>query len=350
MKKIIVAPLNWGLGHATRCIPIIQALQQNGYTPIIASDGEALELLKQEFPALKSYQLSSYNIKYPKNGRYLKWKLLFNSFSTYKVVKEEHKIIEEIILKEKVSGIISDNRFGVRSEKVPSVYMTHQIKVLSGFTTFLTSWVHQKIIKKFDACWVPDNKNKPTLSGKLSHGIFKNINSKYVGIVARFKPVAIEKKYDVLILLSGLEPQRTLLEDKLVNELKKHSKKTLLVRGKIGIQQDLKIANKNCTVVNFLPQKELEKVIQQSKIVLCRSGYSTLLELASLNASVFFIPTPGQSEQEYLARFLHQQHIAPFATQQSFKLAMLKKITNYKGFQHQFQPIDFPVELFEIFN
>jgi len=350
MKKILVAPLNWGLGHATRCIPIIQALQQNGYTPILASDGDALELLKQEFPALKNYQLPSYGIKYPKNGRYLKWKIFFNIFSIYKAVKAEHKIIEEIILKEKVSGIISDNRFGVRSEKVPSVYMTHQIKVLSGFTTFLTSWVHQRIIKKFDACWVPDNKNKPTLSGKLSHGIFKNINIKYVGTYARFKKLDLKKKYELLILLSGVEPQRSILEDKLVKELENYKKKTILIRGKISSSNTLKVTNKNITIIDFLSRDKLEELINQSELVLCRSGYSSILEMASVNARAFFIPTPGQSEQEYLAKFLQQNNIAPYATQQSFKLAMLKKTTNYKGFQHQFQPIDFPVELFEIFK
>jgi len=350
MKKILVAPLNWGIGHATRCIPIINALQRDGFTPIIASDGDALKLLQQEFKDLKSYQLPSYDIEYPKNSRCLKWKLFFHSFSIYKAVKKEHKIVEELIRKEKISGIISDNRFGVRSKKVPSVYITHQIKVFSGRYSFLTSYFHQKIIKKFDVCWVPDNKEYPTLSGRLSHGIFKIGNLNYVGTYSRFKKLDLKKKYELLILLSGVEPQRSLLEKKLIKELEYYKKKTILIRGKVSSSSILKVRNKNITIADFLSLHKLEELINQSELVLCRSGYSSILEMASVNASVFFIPTPGQSEQEYLAKFLQQNNIAPYATQQSFTLKMLKKVNKYKGFQHQFPPVDFPVKLFNIFK
>ena len=168
-KNILVAPLNWGIGHPTRCIPIINKLIDLDFNPIIASDGEALQLLQKEFPKLKSIELPSYNIKYPKNGVFLKWKLIFNTPRFLKTIKREEKCVEKLIESENLFGIISDNRFGVRSDKIPSVFITHQLNVLSGKTTFLSSKIHQKIINKFNECWIPDVNTENSLTKKLTH-------------------------------------------------------------------------------------------------------------------------------------------------------------------------------------
>jgi len=213
--KIIVAPLNWGLGHATRCIPVIKALLEQNFTPIIASDGAALQLLRLEFPLIKSYQLPSYGIQYPKNGKSFTSKLLFQLPKIYKAVKEEKKVISKIVEKENIIGIISDNRLGVRSKKVTSVYITHQVKVLSGLTTFFSGKLHQRIFAKFDYCWIPDYEGEQNLAGKLSHSHDNNLNCHYINPISRFRYEKREKKYDLLVLLSGPEPQRTILEEKL---------------------------------------------------------------------------------------------------------------------------------------
>ena len=184
MKKIIVAPLNWGLGHASRCIPIINSLLENSFTPIIASDGNALLFLKKEFPDLEFLELPSYNISYAKN---LKWSLLLQIPIILRSIKKEGKYIDDFVTENNVIGIISDNRFGVRSKKVHSVYITHQITVLSGIFTFFTSKIHQNIIRKFDECWIPDFENSE-FSGKLSVSK-NNLNQKYIGVLSRFKKV-----------------------------------------------------------------------------------------------------------------------------------------------------------------
>lgn len=184
--KIIVAPLNWGLGHATRCIPLIKALLDENFTPIIASDGAALKLLQKEFVHLKSYELPSYDIQYAKSRNNFKLKLLLQFPNLHKAIKEEEKIIGTIVEKEDVSGIISDNRFGVRSKKVPSIYITHQIKVLSGNTTFLSTKLHHRIISKFDACWIPDYIHEPNLAGILSHVKNTNLICSYINPLSRF--------------------------------------------------------------------------------------------------------------------------------------------------------------------
>ena len=150
-KNILVAPLNWGLGHATRCIPIIKALEENNFNPIIASDGVALALLKKEFPHLVSVELPPYDISYAEKGKNFKWKLLAQMPKMFKAVYGERKIVNQIVENHSIDGIISDNRLGVYSRKIPSIFMTHQLNVLSGKTSWLTTKVHSKFISKFFA-------------------------------------------------------------------------------------------------------------------------------------------------------------------------------------------------------
>ena len=330
-KKIIVAPLNWGLGHATRCIPIISALIDNDFEPIIASDGSALMLLQKEFPQLKSYQLPSYNIKFTKGNR-LKYKLFLNIPRFLIAAIKEREVTEEIISKENVSGIISDNRFGVRSIKIPSVYITHQLNVLSGNTTSITSRFHQRIISKFDECWVPDKTNKPRISGELSKVKMKGLKVKFIGTISRFKRKSATNKYDLLVILSGPEPQRSILEKKLLVQLKEYNKKVLFVRGVISNDQ-APYMNEKLEVVNYMLTEKLQQVISESEIILSRSGYSTIMDLTQLEKKAFFIPTPGQFEQEYLAKRMDELNVAPFSDQDNFELSMIKTLKNYKGFK-----------------
>lgn len=334
------------MGHATRCIPIINALLKAGFQPILASDGDALLLLQKEFPLLKSYTLPSYHIKYAEKGENLKFKLFLSVPSIILAVKKERKIITQLIKKENIEGIISDNRFGVVSKKVPSIYITHQLKVLSGKTTFLTSKIHQKIIEQFNECWVPDVEIEPNFSGILGHLNKPKFRLKYLGILSRFKQQKITIKYDLLVLLSGPEPQRTILENKLLVELENFKGEILFVRGVLS--HEIKItAPSNFKIINFLASKELEIAINQSEIILARSGYSTIMDMAILGKKAFFIPTPGQFEQEYLAEILNNKLIAPFSTQQNFKIEDLNLLTNFSGFKVNKTAIN--LDLFNIF-
>ncbi len=347
MKKILIAPLNWGLGHATRCIPIIKALIATNFEPILASDGDALVLLQKEFPQLTSYQLPSYNINYTK-GKNLKYKLFLSTPKILKAVKQEKKGIDKIVAKENISGIISDNRFGVRSTKIPSVYITHQLNVLSGNTTSITSKLHQKIILKFNECWVPDTTGESNLSGELSSVKNKKLKIKFIGALSRFNKQSVIKKYDLLIVLSAPEPQRSLLEEKLLVQLKETNEKVLLVRGVIN-KEELLSVNSNITITNYMLSGQLQQAINESEIILARSGYSTIMDLSKLEKKAFFIPTPGQFEQEYLACRMDALNIAPFAHQDNFKLKLLDSIKNYKGFENTVNK-DFDSGLFSVFS
>ncbi|WP_395042925.1 glycosyltransferase [Flavobacterium sp.] len=330
IKNILVAPLNWGLGHATRCIPIIRELENNGFTPIIASDGNALELLKKEFPHLNSLELPSYNIQYAKKSKNFKWQLIKNSPKTIKAILSEKKIVEKWILELNLSGIISDNRLGVHSKKIPSVILTHQLNVLSGKTTWISSKMHQFFIKKFAECWIPDVDNYPNLSGKLGHLRNTKMNLKHIGVLSRLEKKELPIKYKLMIILSGPEPQRTLLEEKLIHELENYKEDIVFIKGVVENNQTIEKI-KNIIFYNFMQTKQLEKTFNESELVICRSGYTTIMDLARLEKKAFFIPTPGQYEQEYLAKKHKREGLVPYSKQNDFKLDDILAVDLYAG-------------------
>ena len=344
MKKVIVAPLNWGLGHASRCVPIINSLLENNFTPVLASDGSALLFLQKEFPELEYLELPTYNIGYAKN---LKWSLVLQTPKIFKAVKKEQQIIADYIKKNDLAGIISDNRFGVRSKAIPSVYITHQVNVLSGITTSLTSKIHRQIINKFDECWIPDTVDYPNLTGELSKISDKNINAKFIGILSRFKKESLQKEYDILIIISGPEPNRSEFEEKLISEFENFAGSVVLVQGIIEKQQK-KVQINNITVHNYLLSNELQTLINKSELIICRSGYSSIMDLAKLTKNAFFIPTKNQPEQEYLANYLNARNMVPFSSLKSFRLEMLEKVKDYSGLKAEF--VDFDNNLFNLFK
>lgn len=329
-KRILVAPLNWGLGHATRSIPIINALLKHGFEPIIASDGVALTLLQKEFPGLSTIELPSYNVTYAKKGKHFKLKLIKDSPKLAKAIKAEQKATKQIVEMQGVIGIISDNRLGVYSKKVPSVFITHQLNVLSGKTTWFSTKIHEKFIKKFDVCWVPDTKGKLNLSGKLGHKNMLNLPVEYIGPLSRFEHKSARIVNDILVLLSGPEPQRTLLEEILLKQFKNYSGKVVFVKGKMEKEQTIQV-NGNMTIYNFMTSTLLEKTINESDLVISRSGYTTVMDLAKLNKKAFFIPTPGQFEQEYLAKRLTELKLVPSCTQDDFTLDKLDGVNKFVG-------------------
>jgi len=338
-KNILVAPLNWGLGHATRCIPIIRELEKNGFTPILASDGVALQLLQKEFPLLQSLELPSYEIEYAKNGADFKWKLIKNSPKMIEAIFAEKKIVKKWIVEYNLQGIISDNRLGVYSKKIPSVFMTHQLNVLSGKTTWISSKLHQYFIKKFNECWIPDIKENPNLTGKLGHLKNSSLNLKYLGPLSRLEKKDLPIKYDLMVILSGPEPQRTYLEQKLIKEIQSYNGKILFIKGIIESEQKID-QDENVTYYNFMTSSEIETAFNESEIVLCRSGYTTVMDLAKLQKKAFFIPTPGQFEQEYLARRLKRNGFLPYAKQDDFTIVNLLEVNLYNGLPQLKKQID----------
>ena len=292
-------------------------------------------------------ELPSYNISYPKKGKNFKLKLIMDSPKWLKAVKEEKRSVKNLIVEENLDGIISDNRLGVYNKNVPSVFVSHQLNVLSGSTSWFSSKIHQNIIKKFNECWVPDIENEPNLSGKLGHLKQSKLKIKYIGPLSRFNKVDCKLVYNLMVLLSGPEPQRTILEAKLLKDLKDYKGTIIFIKGVIEEQQTVVTVDK-MTIYNFMTSVELEKAINQSKIVLSRSGYTTIMDLSKLEKKAFFIPTPGQFEQEYLANKLNESSVSPTCKQKDFNTEMLNNIDSYYGLSYFNHDTNFK-QLFSLF-
>lgn len=302
-RNILICPLDWGLGHATRCIPMIHQLQSKNNV-FIASVGGASELLKKEFPELKHFTLPSYKITYPVK-RSMSFHMALHLPTLWSTILQEKKVVKNIIEKYKIDLVISDNRYGAYSNEIPSVFITHQVNIK---TPHLSKWINKlnhRFIKKFTQCWIPDFEISPGLAGELSHPTPQNIKSIYIGPQSRFNFSDEEKKYDITIVLSGPEPQRTLLEDLLFKQLfELEDKKINFIRG-IYSSNDNDVI-KNIHVFDHLNSIELEKMLHQSRNIICRSGYSGIMDLQFINAKILLIPTPQQTEQEYLAKLLSE--------------------------------------------
>lgn len=333
--NIVIAPLNWGLGHATRCIPIIHFLLQNNVNPILASDGASLELLRNEFPQLESLELPSYGVRYSKKGYFLRYKLLLQFPYLFYTAFREYKLLQRLVKERNIDGVISDNRFGMFHKKVPSVYITHQLQVLSGSTTFLSSWIHRWCIRNFKECWVPDSKGPQSLSGVLSSNANLGVPLRYMGNLSRFSYTTNSYSYKYLFILSGPEPQRSLLEAQVLRELSVCTDTVLIVRGTYK-KAIFTSSNKHIQTVDIMYSRELEKAISKAEHVICRSGYSSIMDLAALQKKVFFIPTPGQYEQLYLAQYLQKKGIAGYCNQDDFRYTNLSSYFQYSGFVNNY--------------
>ena len=333
-RRVLVAPLDWGLGHATRCIPIIRLLLEKDFEVLLGGNGHSLELLQNEFPSLKRIELPAYGPLYPSSGpMVLSMVLQLPKFM--QAIRNEHESLQSIIHSCDLDCVISDNRYGLWSPKVRSIFITHQLNLIMpqglGWAGPIVNYFNRKQINKFSACWVPDFPDR-FLSGSLSQKPGNNVN--YIGPLSRFSsPSLIGKKYNFLILLSGPEPQRSILESMLIEKISiiGLDKRILLVRGVKG-DTTRKILER-VEVVDFLATDELQKVMEESELVICRSGYSTVMDLAKLGKKVLFIPTPGQTEQEYLAARLKKKGIAYFVKQSEIDLnTILVEALQYAGF------------------
>ncbi|MBX2931508.1 MAG: glycosyl transferase family 28 [Chitinophagaceae bacterium] len=326
IQTILVAPLDWGLGHATRCIPIIQTLLNNGYTVIIAATGKQKILLQQEFPSITFIELKGYQISYSKSKFFLPLKIITQIPTILSAIRYEHQWLKKVVEQYHIDLVISDNRYGLYHSTKPCVFITHQLTIKMPFYWLekLVQKINYRFINQFSACWVPDFEGENNLAGVLSHPQkMPTTPVHYIGLLSRFSTQEVsEIKYDYCIVLSGPEPQRTILEEKILAAIDTVKATILLVRGKPD-SQEIFSTPKHITIKNHLANKELNIAMQQSNYIICRSGYTTVMEVLSLQKKSILIPTPGQTEQEYLAKKLMQQQWCYSVEQQYFSLQQI---------------------------
>lgn len=303
-KTIFISALDWGLGHATRCVSVIRNLQANN-TIIIGVTPLTQPIFDEEFPELQKISVPAYDIKY--SSFFPVWfKLLLDAPRIHSIIKREKKLIESIISDYKINLIISDNRFGLYSKKIHSIFITHQLFIKTPFANSFLQHINKKYILNFNEVWVPDFEDtEKNLSGQLSHGIQFHNNIKYIGPQSRLnKGTSTTTRFDFLILLSGPEPQQTILRNALVK------KAALYPDLKFALVCPEKIQHGSKNIIPFISPATLilSELISGSKKIICRSGYSTLMDLHALNKKeIVLIPTPGQTEQEYLANYWREK-------------------------------------------
>jgi len=330
-KKILVAPLDWGLGHATRCIPIIRQLERMGLEIIVASSHEQLMLVQREFPQLSYICLKGYNISYSKQKRWLPFKILIQTPKILLSIKREHQWLKKIIREQNIDAIISDNRYGLYSAKAPCVFLTHQLEIKASYTWLkhFMQRINYWFINHYTECWIPDFKAETNIAGSLSHpSKLPSIPVKYVGLLSRFELINSGCIYQYLFILSGPEPQRTIFEKKILKISPQLKGQIMILRGKPGKEPQSNNFD-HCTIIDHLTTNELQKVLNESEFVISRCGYTTVMEILSLRKKSILIPTPGQTEQEHLAKHLMQQHWCYSCDQDDDLLFHINKAKNF---------------------
>lgn len=334
--RVLITPLDWGLGHATRCIPIIRELLGRGCTVFVAGNGDSLLLLKKEFPSLRYFDLPAYDPVYPSGGS-MAIKMAFQVPKFLTAIRNEHRTIDSLIQTKKIDLIISDNRYGCWSSRVPSVFITHQLNIqIPRSYEWLSRHVnalHTKLINKFPTCWIPDfPQDHDSLTGELSKPD-KSLTSRivHIGPLSKFDRVTgTTTDYDVVCILSGPEPQRTILEEKVMIQLEGSGLRYLVVRGSYSKEGEA-LPN----TVSFLNSNGLQDVISRSSFVIARSGYSTIMDLVAMRKKAIVIPTPGQTEQEYLAKRWSEKGVLLSMTQDDFNLKKaMDQAAKYSGFEN----------------
>ncbi|MBN1145425.1 MAG: hypothetical protein JXA72_13420 [Bacteroidales bacterium] len=336
-QRVIVCPLDWGLGHASRMIPVINRYRNSGYQVFIGGSGKSGTLLRNTFPDLPFIQVPSPNIRYTSKGPWLIPSLIFQIPALLISVFREHNQMKQIIKDYEIDVVVSDNRYGLYSKKAYCILITHQVSPTLPrairWAEYPLHFIIRSLMLRFHACWIPDFSHPlNNLSGRLSHRFRLPGNACYIGILSRFTNLADRsidnpgKRYAMVIILSGPEPQRKIFLDLAISETKKMTGRVLIISGSVE-KEELTVINEHhhIEVVPHLETDLFSQVLLQAGIIVCRSGYSGIMDLVTLGRTAILVPTPGQSEQEYLAEYLSQKGWFSFISQHAFSLEQVLK-------------------------
>lgn len=344
---LLFSALDWGLGHTTRSVPILSYYQRLGYNLLIACEPDtgSATILRSHFPQANYLSVKGYNISYAKKRKTFAIKIFLQIPRILRAIRREHKFVKNIVKKYPIKLIISDNRYGFYHKNIKSIFITHQlaIEVPNSWLKKIVQRINYQHINHFTACWVPDLKDWPGLAGPLSHPTrLPQVPVHYIGPLSRLSPSKTGKdehshqrepaskkppyKYTFLFLLSGPEPQRSLLEQNIITASFKLKESAILVRG-LPNASDVKLESitgqnkqpdhlsNTLEVETYAAPERLQELIKSAEFVVCRSGYSTVMDLALMHKKAIYIPTPGQTEQEMLAKQLQNQHWAFYFNQ-----------------------------------
>jgi uncharacterized protein (TIGR00661 family) len=310
-KRVLVAPLDWGLGHAARCIPVIRALRDRGATVVIAGTGAHALLIREEFPSLEFVPIVNYGMTYAGAPLLLALKFPFMVARVMRQAGREHRELGSLIDRHRIDLVISDQRFGCWSRRVKCVYITHQlcVKIPRGFGLLerLVARTLRSAAERFDRVWIPDFPGDDNLTGDLTRKYPLPRNHAFIGPLSRFGTIstdAASEPVDLLVMLSGPEPQRSMFERIALSQLRGLEGRAVVLLGKPGASAR---QSGNIEIHPHLAPARIASLMRGARAIVCRAGYTTIMELVSLGRSAVLVPTPGQTEQEYLGARLAEK-------------------------------------------
>lgn len=325
--RILIAPLDWGLGHVTRSIPLIRHILSLGHAVVFAGNESQQKYVQSIYPRLQYITLEGYNVSYSRSKYGMIPRIALQIPRLRKKIREEQVWLQETIKTLQIDAVLSDNRYGLYSKLVPCVFITHQLQVRTGYSRHLDRLLlrlHYRFIEKFSHCWIVDEHTDNGLSGSLAHPpLLPKTRTDYIGLLSQCagkeQTLRSGNEFYVLILLSGTEPQRSMFSELLWKKAIKSDRHIIFVEGSEKAVAPSRIPA-HISYHKRLSADELSTAIETASIVICRSGYSSIMDLVALNKKAILIPTPGQTEQEYLARYLGQQKIFMVSDQKKFDI------------------------------
>ncbi len=343
-KNILLAPLDWGAGHTTRCIPIVAHLLTSGNRVFFAGNDWQITLIKQVFGnQVTTLPLYGYNITYSRLNHVLQLGLLSQLPRLLQVIKAEHNWLLQTVRAHNIQGVISDNRYGLHHPTVPSVIITHQLHILTGAGSMADAAVqqlHYRYLHRFREVWIPDTEQQPSLAGRLSHPESLPHNSRYIGWLSRFvgkeaTPEADSRQH-LLVLLSGPEPLRTHTSQRLWQQaLSYKGGRVVFADGSDAATAPASIPS-HISYHRRLNDQELIAAVGNAHTIVCRSGYSTVMDLVAMGARAILLPTPAQTEQQYLGKYLRDKRLFYSVAEKDFDLNIAME--NYRNFDFSEMP------------
>jgi UDP-N-acetylglucosamine transferase subunit ALG13 len=335
-------------------MPIIDYLLSQGVEVVIGGDGRSLALLRHQYPGLASEELPGYNVTYAGSYGFF-GKIAVQMPKVVRTTRAEHATMNGLVAKYHFDGIISDNRYGVWHENVPSVAISHQLAPdLPGPLRLLRKVLfdfHLFFLRHFDQLWIPDASGEDNLSGELSHKYPLPGNARFLGVLSRLRclaaldtlpgfPQVSPRQADIVAVLSGPEPQRSILEQEIVDQARNLGRTVWIIQGKT--EERTYRQEGNLHFFSFFNASELATVLRRAKVILSRGGYTSLMDFAALGCKhMILVPTPGQTEQLYLAQRLADQGMAVYERQESFDLKRaLTDVEKIEGFSFPAQQAD----------
>ena len=342
MGHVFITPLNWGLGHASRDVPVIRELLHHGHEVTIGAWGNARALLEREFPACNFIDFPDYPLS-TKQGRFFFPRFMFHMPSLIKALAEERKNLDTILSSNHFDLIISDARPGVYSKTVPSFHITHQthqsFPLIVWPIELVALWVNARGFRRYTSLIIPDNPPGPlSMAGKLSKTFFPGTKKQayYSGILASLPKLDTPKTIDYLFSISGMEPQRTVLENILLPQVSDLPGKKVVLLGKPSEEQVTELDD-GTACYSYVSYREKARMMCSAHSIISRSGYTSMMDLAELECkSGLFIPTPGQWEQEYLSSYYQRKKWfmsrSQYPTQVSAGFGTVRRVFGFPGY------------------